>query len=61
MGRKRRIREKRCRPAEAVGPPPEAWMKRGIASDNPFTVRAIAFIIAGHVVHHVAILRERYL
>ena len=41
--------------------PAEAWMRTGIASDNPFTVRAMAFIIAGHVAHHVAILRERYL
>ncbi len=40
--------------------PPEAWMRSGIASDNRFTVRAMAFIIAGHVAHHVAILRERY-
>ncbi len=41
--------------------PPEAWMRRGIASDNPFTVRALAFIIAGHYTHHARILRERYL
>ncbi len=41
--------------------PPDAWMKTGIASDNRFTVRALAFIIAGHVAHHVAVLRERYL
>jgi hypothetical protein len=41
--------------------PPEAWMRTGIASDNPFTVRAMAFIIAGHVAHHIAILRDRYL
>src|SRR5580698_8161086 len=41
--------------------PPEAWMRSGIASDNPFTVRAMAFIIAGHVAHHITILRERYL
>jgi len=40
--------------------PAEAWMRSGVASDNPFTVRAMAFIIAGHVEHHVAILRERY-
>jgi uncharacterized damage-inducible protein DinB len=33
--------------------PPEAWSRRGIASDNPFTVRALAFIIAGHVTHHL--------
>jgi hypothetical protein len=41
--------------------PGEAWMRSGIASDNPFTVRALAFIIAGHVTHHVTILRQRYL
>jgi len=40
--------------------PPEAWLRRGIASDNPFTVRALAYIAAGHVTHHVRILRERY-
>jgi DinB family protein len=41
--------------------PEEAWMKRGIASGNPFTVRALAYISAGHVTHHAGILRERYL
>jgi hypothetical protein len=41
--------------------PSEAWKRGGIASGNPFTVRAMAFIIAGHVAHHVMILRERYL
>jgi DinB superfamily len=41
--------------------PSEAWMRSGIASDNRFTVRALAFIIAGHVAHHLAVLRERYL
>ena len=41
--------------------PPEAWTRRGIASDNPFTVRALAFIIGGHVEHHLNVLREKYL
>jgi DinB family protein len=41
--------------------PAEAWDRRGIASDNPVTVRALAYITAGHVAHHVAILNERYL
>ena len=41
--------------------PAEAWMRSGIASDNPVTVRALAYITAGHAAHHVAILRERYL
>lgn len=40
--------------------PPEAWTRRGIASDNPFTVRAMAYIAVGHVAHHLKILRERY-
>ena len=41
--------------------PSEAWDRRGIASGNPFTVRALAYICAGHVEHHARILRERYL
>jgi hypothetical protein len=41
--------------------PEEAWMRRGIASGNPFTVRALAYITAGHLAHHQRILRERYL
>jgi hypothetical protein len=41
--------------------PADAWMRRGIASDVPFTVRASAYILAGHAAHHVAILGERYL
>ena len=39
----------------------DAWSRRGIASGNPFTVRALAFITAGHVAHHLAILRQKYL
>jgi hypothetical protein len=41
--------------------PPEAWDRRGVASDNPFSVRALAYIAAGHVVHHLGLLKERYL
>ena len=41
--------------------PEEAWLRGGVASDNHVTVRAIAYIVAGHVDHHLAILRERYL
>jgi hypothetical protein len=40
---------------------PEAWLRRGVASDNPFSVRALAYLAAGHVTHHATILRERYL
>jgi len=38
----------------------EAWTRRGTASNNPITVRALAFIIAGHELHHRDILKERY-
>lgn len=38
----------------------EAWTRRGTASNNPITVRALAFIIAGHELHHREILKERY-
>jgi hypothetical protein len=41
--------------------PSHAWTRSGIASGNPFTVRALAYIIPGHVAHHIALLRERYL
>lgn len=41
--------------------PPEAWARTGIASGNPFTVRALAYIAAGHLIHHVTVLHERYL
>jgi hypothetical protein len=41
--------------------PDEAWSRTGIASGNPFTVRALAHITAGHAEHHMRILRERYL
>ena len=41
--------------------PEEAWGRSGVASGNPVTVRGLAYIIAGHVAHHVAILQERYL
>ena len=41
--------------------PAGAWTKQGIASGNPFTVRALAYIIAGHVAHHRSVLEERYL
>ncbi len=41
--------------------PSQAWTRSGIASGNPFTVRALAYIIPGHFAHHVALLRERYL
>jgi hypothetical protein len=40
--------------------PPEAWERSGVASGQRVTVRALAFIIAGHTSHHLAVLAERY-
>ena len=37
-----------------------ALLRRGTASNHPLTPRAAAYIIAGHELHHAAILRERY-
>ena len=41
--------------------PEEAWSRTGFASDSLVTVNALAYIIAGHVAHHVNVLRDRYL
>jgi hypothetical protein len=40
--------------------PSGAWSRSGTASEKLFTVRALAYIIPGHVQHHLRILRERY-
>ena len=37
-----------------------AWMRRGIANQKEISVRAVAYIIAGHDLHHRSILEERY-
>ncbi|HEX8286985.1 MAG TPA: DinB family protein [Pyrinomonadaceae bacterium] len=39
----------------------EAWTRTGTASDSPVSVKALAYIIIGHVRHHTNILRSRYL
>ena len=38
----------------------QAWMRVGTANDAQVSVRALAFIMAGHVRHHMGVLRERY-
>jgi hypothetical protein len=43
------------------GLPDESWTRAGTANDNPTSVRAIAYMIAGHERHHLRVLRERYL
>jgi hypothetical protein len=38
-----------------------AWMRRGVANKNEVSVRALAYIIAGHELHHRRIIEEKYL
>jgi uncharacterized damage-inducible protein DinB len=40
---------------------PESWMRKGVANQFPVTVRGLAYLTAGHELHHAKILRERYL
>ena len=39
---------------------PGEWARTGVASAHPVSVRALAWIMAGHPRHHLGILRERY-
>lgn len=39
----------------------EAWLRRGIINDYTASVRGLAFHIAAHELHHLRVLRERYL
>ena len=41
--------------------PADAWDRRGVASGNPVSVRALLYIAAGHVEHHLKLIREKYL
>ncbi|HEY0005445.1 MAG TPA: DinB family protein [Pyrinomonadaceae bacterium] len=39
----------------------EAWMRKGLANGSEMSVRALAYVLAGHELHHREILRSRYL
>jgi hypothetical protein len=43
------------------GLPADAWTRRGTASNSPVSVRAIAWISAGHLLHHLSVIQDRYL
>ncbi|XKK33965.1 DinB family protein [Bacillus sp. A17A.1] len=43
------------------GLPAEAWTRKGTANDLGITVRALAHGIAGHELHHMGVIRNRYL
>jgi uncharacterized damage-inducible protein DinB len=47
--------------ALVAGLPSDAWLRTGTASDSTVSARALAYIIAGHELHHRAVLMERYL
>ena len=40
---------------------PDDWLRKGMASGNVVSVRAMAHIMAGHVRHHLNVIQERYL
>ncbi len=40
--------------------PDEAWLRRGTASNAEVSARALAWIMTGHTLHHLQVLRERY-
>ena len=52
------VRASTLRLIEAI--PAEAWARRGVANDAPISVRALIYVLTGHVEHHFGILRERY-
>ncbi|MED2141529.1 DinB family protein, partial [Bacillus thuringiensis] len=43
------------------GLPAEAWNRKGTANNLSITARALAYGIAGHELHHMGIIRNRYL
>lgn len=43
-----------------AGLPAEAWLHTGEVNGYPASVRGLAFHVAGHELHHLQVLRERY-
>jgi len=39
----------------------EMLMRTGTASNHPISVRALAYVMMGHQLHHVSVIKERYL
>jgi hypothetical protein len=42
------------------GLPEEGWLRSAVANGQPISARALAFIIVGHMAHHLEVLRSRY-
>ncbi len=49
-----------CTVALVEGLPAAAWERRGQASGKAISTRALAYIMVGHLTHHLRVLRERY-
>jgi len=43
------------------GLPEDSFLRMGTANNNKVTVRALAYHIAGHELHHMNIIKEKYL
>jgi uncharacterized damage-inducible protein DinB len=39
----------------------EEWQRRGTANQNEITARSLGYIVAGHELHHMDVVRTRYL
>jgi hypothetical protein len=37
------------------------WLRIGVANNVSISVRALGYIMAGHISHHVSIIKDRYL
>ena len=42
------------------GLPARTWERRGVANGQPISARALAYILVGHVNHHLGVLQDRY-
>lgn len=54
----RAVREASLHLYESV--PADGWDREGLANEHPVTVRALAWFVAGHELHHRRLLVERY-
>jgi len=43
------------------GLPADAWTRAGTANGLPISVRALAWVTAGHLLHHLEVVQDRYL
>ena len=39
----------------------EAWLRSGTANNTEISVLALGYVVSGHLMHHISVLKERYL